>query len=328
MKPIKGRGDRGLGLRRLITGGLLTAAVGLFAAAPAGAETFTNPNPTLIPGTGTIGFANPYPTQVLVSGLAQPTTSVSITLTFGHGAPGEVGMVLEAPNCDALLIQGRAGDYVTPIFGGITYTLSDGGAEHLPATAWGPGTYQPTAYVGSDSYQSTVCPGGNIAYANPGPVNGGTATFASTFKGDPPNGLWRLYIIDFLDANGAPHSGGLPSWSLDITAEPPPVGTPGGSAPNPQKVLCAGRPSTQLGTAGPDSLIGTAGPDVISGIGGNDRISGLNGADLICGGDGKDVIRGGNGKDILRGEGGKDTLKGGKGKDAVKGGPGKDKQIQ
>jgi Tol biopolymer transport system component len=94
------------------------------------------------------------------------------------------------------------------------------------------------------------------------------------------------------------------------------------------RVLCAGRASTIVGTAGPDKVVGTPRADVIVGLGGNDKLSGLAGNDLICGGSGKDTLKGGKGKDTLLGQKGKDTLKGGPGKDKLKGGAGKDQQTQ
>jgi hypothetical protein len=131
----------------------------------------------------------------------------------------------------------------------------------------------------------------------------------SFFDGGDPNGTWTLLIGDDM----AGFSGTIASWSLTLDI---------------QRVICAGRPTTLLGTDGDDDLVGTSGPDVISGIGGNDEISGRKGKDVICGGDGKDVLRGGKGKDRLRGERGKDRLIGGKGRDRLKGGPGKDKTKQ
>jgi Ca2+-binding RTX toxin-like protein len=94
------------------------------------------------------------------------------------------------------------------------------------------------------------------------------------------------------------------------------------------RVLCAGKASTIVGTAGADTITGTPAADVIAALGGNDKVSGLAGNDTLCGGSGKDTLKGGKGNDKLFGEAGKDTLKGGPGKDALKGGAGKDKQIQ
>ena len=89
----------------------------------------------------------------------------------------------------------------------------------------------------------------------------------------------------------------------------------------PPPVLCAGLPSTIVGTAGDDpALVGTSGDDVIHGLDGDDVISGRGGNDVICGGSGNDDIKGGGGDDILLGENGDDTILGGPGQDMLMGG--------
>jgi len=94
--------------------------------------------------------------------------------------------------------------------------------------------------------------------------------------------------------------------------------------PPPPPVLCDGRPSTIVGTAGNDRLLGTPGDDVIHGLGGNDIISGLGGNDVICGGPGRDRLSGNQGRDRLLGEAGRDNLRGGSGNDRLFGQGGND----
>jgi hypothetical protein len=227
------RRRRGSGWNILITvfAALALPALGLAVPGAAAAESFTRSDYTLIPGVGTVGNAYPYPTEVDVHGLTGPTTSVSVTINgFSHTAAGEVGMVLCPPYSGCLLIQGRAGDYFSPDMTNVTYTLSDDGATYLPETDWGPGTYKPTAYTTADVYPLGV--GGDIFYTNPGPVNGGTATFAGSFNGKPPNGYWRLFIRDFYDANPpATHSGSLSGgWTLNINGVSIPAAAPAPTA--------------------------------------------------------------------------------------------------
>jgi len=94
--------------------------------------------------------------------------------------------------------------------------------------------------------------------------------------------------------------------------------------PPPPPVLCDGRPSTIVGTAGNDRLLGTPVDDVIHGLGGNDIISGLGGNDVICGGPGRDRLSGNQGRDRLLGEAGRDNLRGGPGNDRLFGQGGND----
>jgi Ca2+-binding RTX toxin-like protein len=282
----------------------ITAALALPAAAQADTFTFSGPGVDIPDNGGTTS-------TIEVSGLDGTIAGASAQLgALAHNNADDVDSAIVAPNGVAVFLMSDACG--GPIFRTLQFSdsapvfLSDAGpCDQNPN--------KPSNYAGVDD-----------------PVPGAFNAF-SFFGGGDPNGAWTLVINDDTAAN----TGTLGSWSLTLdglteSATPPATApsTPGGTLPNPQKVLCAGVPSTQLGGTGNDNLIGTAGADVISGAGGNDQVSGLNGKDLICGGDGRDLLRGGNGKDTLRGELGKDTLKGGKGADALKGGPGKDKQIQ
>jgi Ca2+-binding RTX toxin-like protein len=284
--------------------GAITAALALPAAAQADTFTFNGPGVSVDNGSTT--------STIDVSGLAGPITGASAVLgTVTSNNADDVDSAIVAPNGTAVFLMSDA------CGGAIFHTLQFSDSAPIFLSDAGPcdgNPYKPSNY------------GGQVD----DPVAGAFNAF-SFFNGGDPNGTWTLVFAD----DTAGNTSSIGSWSLTLdgltVAEAPPgsvPATPGATAPNPERVACAGRPSTQLGSSGADTLIGTAGPDVISGVSGNDQISGVNGADLICGGDGKDILKGGNGKDILRGELGKDTLKGGNGKDALKGGPGKDKQIQ
>jgi Ca2+-binding RTX toxin-like protein len=282
----------------------ITAALALPAAAQADTFTFSGPGVD-IPDNGSTT------STIEVSGLAGTITGASATLgVVTHQNPDDIDSAISAPNGTAVFLMSDACG-TEDMFK--TINFSDTAGIFLQDAGPCPNNpYMPSNYDGV---------GDPIAANNA----------FSFFNGGDPNGTWTLVIAD----DAATNTGSIASWSITLdglteSATPPATApsTPGGTLPNPQKVLCAGVPSTQLGGTGNDNLIGTAGADVISGAGGNDQVSGLNGKDLICGGDGRDLLRGGKGKDTLRGELGKDTLKGGKGADALKGGPGKDKQIQ
>jgi hypothetical protein len=175
-------------------------------AAAAPAAVFTNPAPITINDDG---VASPYPSDINVTGLAGVITSVKITLNgFAHSFPDDVGMVLKGPTGAALLIQDGAGGPSV----NLTYSIADSGATPLPnQTAWTPGTYKPANYYLGDSFPA---PGPITAYGNPGPIGGGTATFASTFNGTASNGTWSLFVVDFVGGDVGVISGG---WTLEIT---------------------------------------------------------------------------------------------------------------
>jgi subtilisin-like proprotein convertase family protein len=188
-----------------------------------GQNIFNNSNPITINDLST---ASPYPSTITVSGLTGtiPSTagSVKVTLTgFTHSFPDDVGIVLVGPTGAALLLQDGAGD--EPDMTNVTYSLSDAGTSPLPdLTAWPAGIYKPTTYVTGDSFPA---PGPGTTYGSPGPFGGGTATFSSVFGGTNPNGVWKLFVGDFVSGDSGQISGG---WSIEFTsnATPPPTRRP------------------------------------------------------------------------------------------------------
>lgn len=167
--------------------------------------------------TVTSGAANngvPYPSAITVSGLSGtiPTTPGSVKVTinnFSHTYPDDLGIVLVGPTGAALLLQsGCGGD---PDMDGVTYSFSDAGSAQLPdLAAWITGTYKPTTYYTGDNFPA---PGPLAVYGNPGPAGSGTATFASVFGGTNPNGVWNLFVRDFVTGDAGTIAGG---WTLEI----------------------------------------------------------------------------------------------------------------
>src|SRR5215210_4342198 len=140
---------------------------------------FTNSDEITIPDSGA---ANPYPSTINVSGLVTAISNtpgnVKVTLNgLNHTYPADLGIVLVGPTGAALLLQDRVTSGQDAV--DVTYTISDDGETRLPANSGiTPGTYKPTAYISGDVFPP---PGPGANYANPGPANGGTATFASVF---------------------------------------------------------------------------------------------------------------------------------------------------
>jgi RTX calcium-binding nonapeptide repeat (4 copies) len=285
--------------------GLLAACVGLLTAASAGASTFSNTAPILVPAClegdcSGAGRAEPYPSTISVEGLPGTVAKATVTLDrVFHNTPDEIDALLVGPGAQkVLLISDACGLGTTPLTGQIL-TFDDAGSS-LPNS--GPctrGTYRPTNYAGlPDSFDAPA----------PSPPYGPSL---SDLNGGPPNGVWRLFVFD----NGPGGEGNQPitgGWSLELLP----------------MAQCAGATATRapsVGTAGDDVLTGTQSADVMLGLGGNDTILGQGGRDVVCGGIGNDKLLGGLGKDSLLGEAGRDILKGGLGKDICKGGVGKDK---
>jgi hypothetical protein len=204
--------------------GLSLAIAAILLAAPASASAESgfaiNTIPIEIPGA--MGPATPYPSQIPVSGMTGSVADVGVGLNgfVDPGPTGDVGVVLVSPAGRALLLMAGAGSSAT----GVDLDLSDHAAGELPGSGTlASGSYRPTNLSGTTL--DFPSPGPEGSYGNPGPQGDGTATFASAFGGDPPNGTWSLYVVDS-SATGSPGSfaGG---WRLSLsTAVPQAIGSP------------------------------------------------------------------------------------------------------
>jgi hypothetical protein len=171
----------------LAASGLAVAAVG---AVPAHAATGTFSNTTSIaipagaPGT-TEGPADPYPSNINVTGLTGTITDVNATLNgFSHTFPHDVEVVLAGPGRHASILMRNAGDGddVT----NLTLTFDDEAPAPLAIT--GPLT--------SGSYKPS------------GPLP------LSVFDGTSASGQYSLFVDDIAGSDTGAISGG---WSLAIT---------------------------------------------------------------------------------------------------------------
>lgn len=209
-------------MRRVtVAGGLALAAIAALIAAPvAGATTYNNDTPIIIPEQG---MASPYPSTITVSGTAGPITDVNVGLDgFFHSFPDSVSIVLVAPTGQALLLLDCVGG--GPDSPAVFLTLDDPPAGQLPDNSpLTTGTFRPTSHCPSTS--PFPAPGPLMTYANPGPGAGGGATFASTFNGLSAIGTWELYVHDAAGGSDGSIPGG---WSLDVKPDvTPPTSTPG-----------------------------------------------------------------------------------------------------
>jgi subtilisin-like proprotein convertase family protein len=172
-------------------------------------RTFTNGGTiTMAP----LDSATPYPSTVAVSGFTGGITDVRVTLSdIDHMFPDRLQAVLVAPNGDAFQVVDRVGgpNQVSDI----TLTFADSAPDFAPDSTLASGTYKPTTYyLGNHPLEAP----GPSSYAEPGPLEGNTATFASVFGGDDPNGTWSLYVADW--GGGGTITAG---WSLSVTAPAP-----------------------------------------------------------------------------------------------------------
>ncbi|MFL6211153.1 MAG: hypothetical protein ACJ74W_20055 [Pyrinomonadaceae bacterium] len=182
---------------------------------------FSNPAAiTIVDGMTPPTPANPYPSNITVSGLAGNITKVTLTLTgISHTFPDDIDMLLVAPNGANLHFWSDSCGSGPPGISNLNITMDDAAATLLPdAGPCSSTSYRPGNPSAGDTFPAPAPAG---PYNEPTTV--GTATFATAFNGLTPaqaNGTWSLYITDDLSGDSGSISGG---WSLNITQAVPPT---------------------------------------------------------------------------------------------------------
>jgi len=156
----------------------------------------TNTNAAVITIRDT-NSATPYPSTMNVSGRTGTISKVTVTIpAFSHTYPGDVNMVLVAPNGKKVALLGGVGGGTDAV--NVPLTFDDAGSGPM-GTSVVSGTYQPS---GSVSTMPTGAPVGPYASA------------LSEFNGDSANGTWSLYVSD----KAASDTGSMPQgWRIAIT---------------------------------------------------------------------------------------------------------------
>lgn len=208
---------------RSAIGLILILGVTLSTAVNSWAVTFSNPTAIVSPKDGTDGPAEPYPSNIVVSGLTGVLTDVNVTLrNLTHTFPADLDLLLVGPTGANLIIMSDAGGSFN--IADVTITLDDSAASPLTTAALASGTFKPTNISGGvldpDAFPAPA-PAGPHGSSAPS----GSDTLASVFNGTDPNGTWSLFVHD----NGAEDIGTFAGgWSLDLvngTAAVPEPGT-------------------------------------------------------------------------------------------------------
>ena len=152
--------------------------------------------------------ANPYPSNISVSGLQGKLAKVSVTLNkINHSFPGDIDVLLGSPDGKTLVLMSDVGS--SGRLTDVTLNFSDAGAANLPTNAQiTAGTYKPTD---NDSQ-----PGDLDNFPAPAPTASPGDELAD-FNGIDPNGTWSLYIVDDAGGDSGMVSGG---WSISIQTGP------------------------------------------------------------------------------------------------------------
>src|SRR6266478_295631 len=132
-------------------------------------------------------FNFPYPSNIVVSGLTNTVTKVTVTLkNMSHTFPSDVDVLLVSPTGQKFIVMSDVigGTYWT----GQTYTPDDSAAAVIPSSGTPvSGTFRPTNYGTGDVFPA---PAPAAPYLTP--ATAGSDTFASVFNGLNPNGTWSL----------------------------------------------------------------------------------------------------------------------------------------
>ena len=168
--------------------------------------------------TTTVGNADPYPSNMTVSGVSGTITDVNVILyDIDHSFPDDIDIILVSPTGQVVTLMSDCGG-TTPITTGapITLTFDDAAGSGLPdGTVLTSGTYLPTNFGTPDNYPA------------PGPGSVSPPALLSTYNGNLANGTWSLYVVD--DFSGDVGAIGF-GWDLVITSTGCelvlPVGTP------------------------------------------------------------------------------------------------------
>jgi hypothetical protein len=168
--------------------------------ASASAQTFSNNTPILIPAGApglSSGVSGPYPSEIVVAGVAGPLCKVTVTLhDFSHSFSFDLTMLLVGPGGQRCMLMGRVGGGSD--WENATVTFDDLGPPISEPVAGG--TYRPTVFLSDD-------------LSPPAPA-GPYSTALGIFDGTSANGTWRLYIED----NAGGDFGEIASgWSLNVT---------------------------------------------------------------------------------------------------------------
>jgi len=166
--------------------------------------------PSGAPGV-TAGPADPYPSNIFVSGVIGNISKATVTLnSLSHTFPQDLDILLTGPAGQNVMLMSDVGGG-GPGVAGITMTFDDDVPAVVPGAA-NPvsGSYKPT---NDDS-------GGPDALPAPAPV-GPYGPALSVLGGANPNGVWSLFVFD--DAGG--DVGALAAgWSVTITTLLPGAG--------------------------------------------------------------------------------------------------------
>ncbi|MFN5946619.1 MAG: tail fiber domain-containing protein [Phycisphaerae bacterium] len=167
----------------------------LLIAAAAPAQTFTNSGSISIPSSGP---ADPFPSSILVSGVAQPVAAIRVTLRgVEHSYPSDVAVAVRSPAGNYYLLATGVGSSTDVSNADITFA-SDA-LQPIGSTLQA-GTFLPTR--GFDRDFSGAVPDSSAM-----PLGFGNLSVIQ------PNGTWSLFVIDDVGGDDGSIASG---WSISF----------------------------------------------------------------------------------------------------------------
>jgi len=148
------------------------------------------------------GAAQPYPSEVTISGLQGSVTKAVVMLSnFSHASPDDVDILLVAPSGRRIVLMSDVGGNTE--IGRANFTFDDAALSNLPDSApLVSGSYKPTNFEPGDTFPA------------PAPTGAPTGATLNAFFGSVPNGVWRLFIVD---DNGG-NAGTIANWGISLEA--------------------------------------------------------------------------------------------------------------
>lgn len=167
-------------------------------------RTFSSDGPITIDGDAAV----PYPSIINVRSFRKykKATIKDVNVSFrdlSHDFPPDIDIMLVHRSRQATILSDAASGAAVV---NIELTLDDQASENLPSPGdpLTSGTYRPANLGGPDSFPS------------PAPAQDANDSL-STFNGDKPDGIWRLYASD--DVSGVDPGVIAGGWELKITAK-------------------------------------------------------------------------------------------------------------
>jgi subtilisin-like proprotein convertase family protein len=141
--------------------------------------------------------ATPYPSTINVAGRSGTVSKVTVTIpAFSHTYPGDVNIILVAPNGKKVALMGGVGGGTDAVSAALTFDDAASGPIGASVVA---GTYQPS---------------GSVSSMPAGAPTGPYASALSEFNGSPANGAWSLYVADAAATDSGSMAQG---WRIAIT---------------------------------------------------------------------------------------------------------------